>query len=325
MANNFKLYSFILNPLSAFSTPFKGDTLFGMFVWQLANNNGLLNTTFDDFIKSYKEDDPYAIFSSASLFKDNIFFFKRPSCTFSNFKNQNVIDNFDTISKRKEDKKKNYFKVAKEDIVNDYCINIIKDNFLEINVDKENTIHNKINRITSTTGAEGFAPYSSLKVYIKRGYKFAIFVVFDENKLSLDNLKNALANIGKQGFGKDSSIGMGKFEIEDYFECHVKNNEFSQYYTLSPFVYGSEDKFNSIYYEPFTRYGKHGDNAVFSGNPFKNPILTIDEGAIVKTNDLLKRNYIGRALTNVSKQFDGNVIHQGYSIVIPCKGDCIKC
>lgn len=320
MSNNYKLYSFILEPLSAFSTPIKGDTLFGMFVWQLAHNNKLLSTSFDNFIKDYKNNIPYIIFSSAYLYKNNFYYFNRPKFPVK----KDCVTDFEAIKNRKLEKKKNYFKVSQNEIVENFNIEINKNNFGKIDIIEEGVIHNKISRQTFTTGEGTFAPYMTTKKYFPKMRNISIFVLVDETKISLDSLKIALDNIGKQGYGKDASIGMGKFKIIDVLACKLADNRSKKYYSLSPFVYDENDEFEDIYYEPFTRYGKHGDHAVFTGNPFKNPILMIDDGAIIIYDKAPDKIFVGKAIKNISRQFDGNVIHQGFSIIIPCKGDFVE-
>ncbi|MGI6681143.1 MAG: type III-A CRISPR-associated RAMP protein Csm4 [Bdellovibrionota bacterium] len=320
--NNYKLYSFILKPISAFSTKLRGDTLFGSFCWQCVYNKDILKVSFDDFIKDYNGQNPSIIFSSAFYYKDDKYIFKKPSLL-SNI-DVEKIPKSDDVKYRKAEKEKRYFSVAKEDIEKNFTISSIENYEEHKNIlKKENAMHNKINRETFTTTSEEFAPYGAEKTYISPEYKLAIFILFDENKTSLDGITKALTNIGKFGFGKDASIGMGKFNIENHFECQLPSLEKDNYYTLSPFVYGENDCFEEIYYQPITKFGKHGDASVFKGNPFKNPILMIDESAVfkVKNDKRLSKPFIGSALQGVSKQYDGNVLQQAFSIVVPWEGE----
>ena len=40
-----------------------------------------------------------------------------------------------------------------------------------------------------------------------------IYIILDEERLSLLDTKTVLENIGKFGFGRDASIGLGQFNI----------------------------------------------------------------------------------------------------------------
>ena len=50
----------------------------------------------------------------------------------------------------------------------------------------------------------------------------------------------------------------------------------------------------------------------------------IDDGAIIIYDKAPDKIFVGKAIKNISRQFDGNVIHQGFSIIIPCKGDFVE-
>jgi CRISPR-associated protein Csm4 len=74
-----------------------------------------------------------------------------------------------------------------------------------------------------------------------------------------------------------------------------------------------------MYFAPFTRFGRHGDVLAKSSNPFKNPVIMADEGAIFMPADLdrtMNKPYIGTAVTNISKA-EPNAVTQGYSLYIP--------
>ncbi|MFP4037650.1 MAG: hypothetical protein ACLFUE_09030, partial [Desulfobacteraceae bacterium] len=56
-----------------------------------------------------------------------------------------------------------------------------------------------------------------------------------------------------------------------------------------------------------------------SGNPFKNPVVMADEGAVLETasgTNWGKKPYVGRSIHNVSLN-DTKTVVQGYSPVIP--------
>ncbi len=96
--------------------------------------------------------------------------------------------------------------------------------------------HNRINRLTSTTG-KGFAPYTLQDYWFLPFLELVIFVLFDENKIDVDSILTALERIGLMGFGRDASSGLGRFtlaeedelKLPDLFHC-------DGLYSLSPCV-----------------------------------------------------------------------------------------
>jgi CRISPR-associated protein Csm4 len=90
-------------------------------------------------------------------------------------------------------------------------------------------------------------------------------------------------------------------------------------YTLAPCV-PENDTHSDIFFMPFTRYGKHGDILAKSGNPFKNPVIMADEGAVLipKSKEVFAKPYIGQAVLNLSKA-EPKTVMQGYSLYIPVR------
>lgn len=74
--------------------------------------------------------------------------------------------------------------------------------------------HNSINRLTGTTG-EGFAPYTMRQIGFAPGLILDVHAVFDPARLGQEELRNLFADMGMTGFGRDASIGLGKFAVED--------------------------------------------------------------------------------------------------------------
>jgi len=94
-------------------------------------------------------------------------------------------------------------------------------------------------------------------------------------------------------------------------EVSVKKSS-NAFMTLSPVVIDDEN-LKEFYYEPFTRFGKHG-GALASVNPFKSPILMADSGSVVVYEEICEKEYIGKAISGHSA--NANTVHQGYSILI---------
>ena len=121
------------------------------------------------------------------------------------------------------------------------------------------------------------------------------------------------------GYGKKASIGKGRFEVGEFCEIESFFNEHSNaFMTLGP---SSLENFSEIYYEPFTRFGKHGASLA-SDKPFKSPVLLAQSGALIVPNDdektkIQKAAYIGKGIKGHSSHEES--VQQGYAIVVGTK------
>jgi len=127
-----------------------------------------------------------------------------------------------------------------------------------------------------------------------------------------------LKRIGEFGFGRDASTGMGRFRVNGVKELAIPElDKATAYYTLAPCV-PEKGSFSKLFFNPFIRFGRHGGDLARSGNPFKNPVVMADEGAVVFPAQGAKPTmpYIGRAVEGVSKSEDATVV-QGYAPILP--------
>ncbi|WP_297446757.1 hypothetical protein [Desulfurobacterium sp.] len=325
-----KLAEITIIPASAFGTPLKGDTIFGHFCWQLVYDENLINGSFSHWIDKYSET-PFAVFSSAypkiETKNETYWLLKKPSLPL-HFFGEEGKDCFEKLSKRKEQKSKTWVltntlkidlstcklksdKEAFEFIIKN-AQEIRKDLYFHRTCISINQTHNSINRYTFSTG-ENFAPFITETIWFMPGIKLSIFVLYNENALNKNSLKTAFERIGKTGYGRDATWGMGRFKVEKVKELPLPEKS-NCIYTLSPFV-PKGNKFKQIWFQPVVRFGKHGSYLANSSNPFKEPILMADEGAVI-VNDNPIGPLIGKAVLEVSKALRETVV-QGYSIAIP--------
>ncbi len=180
--------------------------------------------------------------------------------------------------------------------------------------------HNTINRRTMTTGEGMFSPYSSSSVCYYPQTELALFILIDEEATDLERVHAALEQIGRLGFGRDASTGQGRFDLAEAEEKELSNcSDSNALYTLAPAV-PERKSYIGCYFTPFTRYGKHGDLLATSRNPFKNPVVMADEGAVFLPKDMKSFNkpYLGRAIRNISKS-EPRTVAQGYAPCLPFK------
>jgi len=178
--------------------------------------------------------------------------------------------------------------------------------------------HNTLNRLTNTTGTGQFAPFSSENIHFLPDAELAVFALFNEKATDIVRIEKAFLNMGRWGYGRDASAGLGKFNVVDIQEMKIPEAGSEAFYTLAPCV-PEKNSYAISYFTPFTRFGKHGAALISDRKPFKNPVVMADEGAVFVPHgpQNLTRPYIGTAVTNLSKADDRTVL-QGYSIYLPC-------
>ena len=337
-----KLYEIIIKPLSGFGTPLKGDTLFGHFCWQAAYNSLLLEGGLEKWIACY-QDRPFAVFSSTcpKFVDDGKFFyaFKRPELPLSFLFPPSSDDKKEALKEFKENKKKKWMRVDEklsltldsveymtdEDLVKASKKQVTKETGKTMRGERHQKFyadfiqqHNTINRLTMTTGEGVFAPFTETAFFYYPETKLAVFVLIDEEATDIERVRIAMENIGMFGFGRDASTGCGRFDLAEPTELPLPSaDSCNACYALAPTV-PEKGLFPEHYFTPFVRFGKHGDVLATSENPFKNPVVMADEGAVFmpKNENVFKKPYIGRAVLNTSKSIKQTVV-QGYAPYLP--------
>jgi len=335
-----KFYAITIKPESGIGTPIKGDTLFGQFCWEVVLDPSLVEGGIDAQLEKYNEK-PFLIFSSAFLkLGENegspVCALRRPALPTTDKIWTEPKRRLEVFLNRKIEKKKNYIlyryqtkplKAGTFELLDDQMIyhiveqqgfytgstGIINSKQFMVEVMQP---HNTVNRLTGTTGLPPFAPYNCNVIHYIPGIELVLFLLLDEEATDISRVLEALERIGKFGFGRDASIGMGKFTVVDGRQLDLPDFESANArYTLAPCV-PEVNKFRETYFRPFVRFGKHGGVLARSDNPFKNPVVMADEGSVFVLSDDDQKPYIGRAVRNVSK-VQKNAVVQGYSPCLP--------
>ena len=324
----------------------KGDTLFGHFCWQVVHHPELVKGGLESVINSYSER-PFVIFSSAfprlegPKQGDVIYLFPRPSVPISWFIDDTYPSRLERYKAAEKIKERRWLRGDKgfrvelkaqslldEAAVREelrHRVSWIGQNGLSRPVAGGLSVvvgqaHNTINRLTGTTGTGEFAPFSKDDTWFLPGVELALFVLVDQEQTSIEKVRKGLEEIGRLGFGRDASTGLGRFEVTKHERIEISQEPgLNACYTLSPCVpemAGVKD----LYFTPFVRFGKHGDYMAVGGNPFKNPVIFADEGAVLvpKDDSLFVRPYVGRAIGGLSKQEPATVT-QGYAPYLPLR------
>lgn len=185
--------------------------------------------------------------------------------------------------------------------------------------------HNTLNRLTGTTGTGEFAPYTQSQIFYQPDQCMDLWCVLDEERLPRETLHQLLEYIGSVGYGRDASIGLGKFALEQIEEATLLKQTYpnaNAYWTLAPCAPQGQDFDTSrSYWQVLTRFGRHGGTLALGANPFKQPLLLAATGAIfTPTGNMAQTHFIGSGLANVSLMQKA-AVHQGYA---PVLGICME-
>lgn len=290
-----KLYKTTITPESAFGTPLKGDTLFGQMCWAI--RYGLGNEKLEDLLTNYRNGDiPFLVvsdgFAPGYLPKP-----KMPGAL---------------LSEKSEDKKENRKKVWLT------VAELAAGEYKKARTDEEvgnkdktfSLMHNSINYKLFHTG-DGFDPYGTAVLALPQK---DIYFLVDEIQYDKEMLFETLWTLEKMGYGKDTTVGLGRFSFSPPEEVNFAAG--TTIMTLSPF-FPADEEYERFYYEPFVRFGKMGADRA-TKNAFKSPLLLADTGSVVKQKTANDKPYIGRAILNVSTAYE-DTVHQGYAITVPIK------
>lgn len=343
-----KFYQVTILPESGFATPLKGDTLFGHFCWQAHHDPTLLDGGLEQWLTRYKKA-PFAVFSSAFPFsdEDNTYILKRPEIPLPMIFPAGGKSRIEAMKENKENKSKKWMFVRggfidlntaifmTDAMAYDYIFERAGKRAVDpAEAYSRLTVHgpqqhNTINRLTGTTGTGIFAPYQQEAEWFMPGLNLVVYVLVDEAATDIERIKSGLARIGRWGFGRDASTGMGRFQVKNAVELEpVIPQQCPQnaFYTLAPAVLSpNSETFEAFFFKPFVRFGKHGGGLAVSRNPFKNPVIMADEAAVFVPRD--KRSfslpYAGQAVSNLSKVLPETVC-QGYTPFLPIKMEQAK-
>ena len=309
-------YQFTLKPLTAFATALYGDTLFGQLCWAIRNRYGEDKLT--ELLNGYTEDQPFVIVSNA--FPEG--YIPLPKIPGHYYKEVTGLD-------RKSVKKRAWLPLnALPKPLSEWLHHAKSETEIaESYADKEisqlqethSQPHNSINRQTGTTGGDGFAPYSIEQHWFHPQLQWHCYIQIDEQRIDLESIRQCLEDIGQIGYGRDASIGMGKFAIKECQQFQFSaQNKANSYLTLAPCApQGQGYDTDKSYYQVFTRFGRHGDRAVQQGKPFKNPVLLAQAGGVFSMPNY-EKHWIGQGIGGHGElsKIIPDTVQQGYSPVL---------
>lgn len=302
-------YRYTLVPLRAFGTPLAGDTLFGQLCWTLRHQLG--NQRLNALLDGYTSGQPFTVVSDA-LPAGHVPLPSVPSALWQA-----------SDTDRKKLKKKRWLPTAALALPFATWQSQAQSDAEVAPQTERAQPHNTINRETGTTGEGQFAPYAMPQIWFHPAMRFDLYVVLDETRLSQAEFSTALDYMGATGFGRDASIGLGKFErmgdvtVTTWPTIAGANS----YATLGPCAPQGQG-FCPVRstYQVATRFGRHGDAAVQSGQPFKRPVLLAKAGGVFWPETLDSAcTFIGQGLGGPGNPVSlamPETVQQGYSPVI---------
>ena len=284
-----------LRPLSAFGGPIRGDTLFGHLCWAARNRWG--DERLGELLDGYTNGRPFAVCSDAFPAGH----LPRPALPLHRFAALPEED-------RKAVKRRRW--LPRESLgqpVRDWLAACRSDSqVLEaLGPGTGGALsqthaqpHNSINRLSGTTGGSAFAPYTLSQHWFGAAVRLQCYLLVDAGRFSREDASGLLADIGLSGYGRDASVGLGKFAIEGVepgdLPCQPGADACFTLAPCAPQGQGLDPR--RSHYQVFTRFGRHGDSAVHTGRPFKAPVLLADAGAVLVAGQLPAEPFVGQGL-----------------------------
>jgi CRISPR-associated protein Csm4 len=292
--------------LTAFGTPLVGDTLFGHLCWAVLERFG--RAWLGRLLEGYTDGKPFAALSDA--FPRG--YLPRPAGPDA------VIGlNLDP-KERKQTRKRIWLPADKSGLpLSEWLGTAQEANVMQTAV----LTQNAINRLTGTTGEGQFAPRQVERIDFAAGAEIDVYAVLDEHRLTAEDLRQLLEDIGTIGYGRDASTGLGKFDIVSMVESQWSRGTSAHWLTLAPCApEPSALDAERCYYQPVTRFGRHGSLGVRLGKPFKRPLLLLKTGALLTSRAPVEWLLHGRGLGGRQQPLSNVIpetVHQGYAPVVP--------
>ncbi len=299
-----KILCFKVEVKSFLSGNIWSDQLFGHVAWAIKLLKG--DAFFNQFIEKYKtaqkEADFPMIFSSLFPFH----YLPIPAMSFNL---STLFDDETSYKKVKRIKKARfikdeYFKELSKSLTSEIDVeNLYKNIWLQKSEERD-FMHNTIDRESGRV-LEG-ALFVQEQIHYKEALWF--FVKVSENYEDL--LKEALKFIEIRGLGADAATGAGEVKITEEKPEFIKGweEEKNSFISISHAV-----SRNALYYQIATKYGKLFNKIDESDNPFKQPIIMMEPGAILEKS--AKESISDGIIRNIHR--NEKIIHCAIPFLVP--------
>ncbi|MCM8611169.1 RAMP superfamily CRISPR-associated protein [Accumulibacter sp.] len=291
-------------------TPLAGDTLFGQMCWTLreAAGEAELRRRLDGYTRGF----PWLVVSDGFPCG----FLPRPTLP------QHFAPQIDDPRQRKAAKRQRWLRAddTGRPLAKQLAAAVDDEQAYGRSPRDENRSHNTIDRRTGSTGEGAFAPYTMAQSRHAAGQRIDLYLVLDDDRLPAAEAGRLLAALGSMGFGRDASVGLGKFTVESIARAaFAEPTRAGAYWTLAPCApQGQGFRGSDSYWRVLTRFGRHGNTLALARNPFKTPLLLAASGAVLTpAGPFERRPFVGQGLGgdgSLSKA-EPATVHQGYAPV----------
>ncbi len=288
------LYKITLKLKSPIVTLLKGDTIWGHYVWGIANHEG--DEAVTKFLDECRAGDPPLIVSSAFPRGTVCKPIPKPA------KHKDLSS--EEYANIKQNKKEKY--IAAEM----YIIGADKTNVTESPFCENMVTHNSINRFAGTV--EEGQLYAVNELWAKQS-EFDLYVL---SSYTAERVKKLKQWAFENGYGADSSVGKGNIEVLSSAVKVDTKQTGNTYMALAPFI--ADNNITDLHADTFVRTGRIGGAFVSSLSPYKKTVILFDEGAVFSCDKPLE--YVGKLITDVHS--DPRICQSGFAPVIPIEWRC---
>lgn len=307
-----KLFRLRIKPRSAFGSTLLGETLFGQLCWTIRELYG--EEFLTGLLDGYLENRPFAVVSDG---------FPSDMMPLPHFLGTDWAPSDRDLKKLKKLSwipKKDMGKSLRE--WRNFAAKASEEQGEKKQENKGLQSHNRINRLTSTTGEGDFAPFILPVTYFNtskdNGVKFDIYVLFDPRDNREEIIKKAFETMGACGFGRDATTGLGRFDVIGFEEESDLVTQGETFMALSGVSLSGLKLKEPSYYKVRTHFGRHGGLLAQSENPFKSPVVTTTAGDVFTPETPPQEAFIGSGIGNLSRS-KPSTVHQGYAIIVGLK------
>jgi CRISPR-associated protein Csm4 len=298
----------VIRPLSDWMSPWQADMLFGHLAWSILYEEG--EHSLKEWLGEFNEGgEPPLVLSDGYIGK----WLPRPMLPPIRPTDKPVLE----LEQALEAKKRKSFRWIYRDA-------LLQGEFDELrslsgNGDPRVSVmhHNIISRYSMRSLNEN-GLYATEQYGLPNGESTISVYARVKDDREFARLKHHLERVMLSGFGKRKSVGMGRFEVADYFprDEWFNRTDANAHMWLSHGVPSAHDPIQG-YYRLDTKYGKLGEGWDAAGNPFKRPFTRLIPGSIFAGSNA-HRNWSGRMLRNVS-DVSPDVVQYAFALTLPLK------
>ncbi len=323
---NEKILKLSFSPQSGVITPFKADTVFGHFCWEIlkvVGEEGLV-----DFLEEYS-DEPMFVISNGLYEVGGSLLLPSPYKTNNDIKTEaRKINRIKDKLVFKRLKKKKFIGLKELNSYLDGGKFELEDRSDSIEGIFSNRIETRVSIDRNTGTVEDGALFKDRVKYFQSNIRIVFLVkILDNDKFDYDNVTGEslgfyLIDSLESGYGSGKSIGRGVLEcvkdeqgnsLQEFTEFE-QPQKFNSIMSLSDFVPSSQDPTDGCW-KSYIKKGRLGEYLANSRNPFKKPITFLEAGSVLTLGDRDYKGYVGSMVSNVA-YIDKSIYQYGYGFTL---------